>query len=181
MRRQLVIAALLGFVAAGQNLVILGGREGIDLSVGALVGLGRLLAGNVMNGSDAAILSRPCSPRRPRPSASGILNGLGVTLVRIPPLVMTLGMPGVVQGVLVLTHQRTPSGNAAPALITFITQPLMLGLPGMSARLDRRSAARSHFCSRTRFGRSSMRSARTKKRRASPACRAVHAGACCSG
>ena len=32
---QLIIAALLGVVAAGQNLVILAGREGIDLSSAA--------------------------------------------------------------------------------------------------------------------------------------------------
>ena len=51
----LTVAAILGIVAAGQNLVILGGREGIDLSVGAMISLGAVLAGNVMNGSNAAL------------------------------------------------------------------------------------------------------------------------------
>ena len=39
--RLLIVAALLGIVAAGQNLVILGGREGIDLSVGGVISLQR--------------------------------------------------------------------------------------------------------------------------------------------
>ncbi|MDX1268984.1 MAG: hypothetical protein R3311_16565, partial [Oceanisphaera sp.] len=43
--RLLTIAALLGIVSAGQNLVILGGREGIDLSVGAVISLGAVVAG----------------------------------------------------------------------------------------------------------------------------------------
>jgi len=35
--RLLIVASVMGIVAAGQNLVILGGREGIDLSVGGIV------------------------------------------------------------------------------------------------------------------------------------------------
>lgn len=53
--RLLTIAAILGIVAAGQNLVILGGREGIDLSVGAMISLGAVLAGNMMNGQNVGI------------------------------------------------------------------------------------------------------------------------------
>jgi monosaccharide ABC transporter membrane protein, CUT2 family (TC 3.A.1.2.-) len=49
------VSAILGIAAAGQNLVILGGREGIDLSIGAVISLGAVIAGNVMNGSDTAI------------------------------------------------------------------------------------------------------------------------------
>jgi ribose transport system permease protein len=127
---QLVIAALLGLVAAGQNLVVLGGREGIDLSVGALIGLGALIAGNLMRGDDAGILGALLAVVGVT-FALGAINGIGVTLVRIPPLVMTLGMAGVVQGLLVVLTRGQPSGNAAPGLVAFVTQPLFLGLPGM--------------------------------------------------
>jgi ribose transport system permease protein len=127
---QLVIAALLGLVAAGQNLVILGGRDGIDLSVGAMIGLGALIAGNMMQGQDGGIL-----PALVAVGAAtfglGVLNGIGVTLLRIPPLVMTLGMAGVLQGLLVVLTRGQPSGNAAPLLVDFVTKPLILGLPGM--------------------------------------------------
>ncbi len=126
----LTIAALLGIVAAGQNLVILGGREGIDLSVGAIISLGAVVAGNIMLGENGRILPAIMG-------ASlvglfiGVVNGIGVTLMRIPPLVMTLGMLGVVQGALVALTRGIPSGNAAPALANFVARPLLLGIPGI--------------------------------------------------
>jgi ribose transport system permease protein len=128
---QLVIAALLGLVAAGQNLVILGGREGIDLSVGAMIGLGALIAGNMMQGQDGGILPAFLAVGAAT-FALGVLNGIGVTLLRIPPLVMTLGMAGVLQGLLVVLTRGQPSGNAAPLLVGFVTKPLVLGLPRRS-------------------------------------------------
>ncbi|WP_034657713.1 ABC transporter permease [Chelativorans sp. J32] len=128
--RLLIVAALLGIVAAGQNLVILGGREGIDLSVGGIVSLSAIIAGNVMNGSDGGILPAilACVAAG---ALFGTFNGVGVTLLRIPPLVMTLGMLGVLQGLLVVIRQGVPSGRAAPALSEFVTRPFLLGLPGI--------------------------------------------------
>ncbi|WP_075216195.1 ABC transporter permease [Mongoliimonas terrestris] len=128
--RLLTVAAILGIVAAGQNLVILGGREGIDLSVGAVISLGAVIAGNVMSGDDAMILPALLAAGGVG-FLVGIVNGLGVTVVRIPPLVMTLGMMGVVQGALVVLSRGVPSGNAAPALMAFVNQPLVAGIPGI--------------------------------------------------
>lgn len=128
--RLLIVAAILGIVAAGQNLVILGGREGIDLSVGPMISLGAVLAGNVMSGADGMIvpaLLAACLAT----FVVGILNGLGVTLLRIPPLVMTLGMAAVLKGALVVVSQGIPSGNAAPMLIAFVSRPLLFGIPGI--------------------------------------------------
>ena len=128
--RLLIVAALMGIVAAGQNLVIIGGREGIDLSVGGVVSLSAIVAGNVMAGDNGGIL-----PAIAACIATGALfgffNGFGVTFLRIPPLVMTLGMLGVLQGLLVVIRQGIPSGRAAPALSDFVTQPFLFGLPGI--------------------------------------------------
>jgi ribose transport system permease protein len=128
--RLLIVAALLGIVAAGQNLVILGGREGIDLSVGGVVSLSAIIAGNLMNGMDSgiALAVLGCVATG---ALFGLFNGLGVTLLRIPPLVMTLGMLGVLQGLLVVIRQGIPSGRAAPALSNFVSQPFLFGLPGI--------------------------------------------------
>ncbi|HEX2525958.1 MAG TPA: ABC transporter permease [Geminicoccus sp.] len=128
--RLLTVAAILGIAAAGQSLVVIGGREGIDLSVGALISLGALTAGNVMSGSNGAILPAVLAAGGVT-FAIGIVNGLGVTALRIPPLVMTLGMMGVIQGGLVVLSRGAPSGNAAPMLMSFVNQPLLLGLPGI--------------------------------------------------
>lgn len=129
-QRLLTVAAMLGMVAAGQNLVILGGREGIDLSVGGIVSLSAIVAGNLMNGLDGGILPAivACIVTG---AVIGLFNGIGVTLLRIPPLVMTLGMLGVLQGLLVVVRQGIPSGSAAPSLSEFVVQPFVLGLPGM--------------------------------------------------
>jgi ribose transport system permease protein len=126
----LTIASLLGVVAAGQNLVILGGREGIDLSVGGIISFGAFLAGNIMQQNDANLLPA-LGIVLASTFAIGLMNGLGVTLLRIPPLVMTLGMLGVVQGGLVLLTRGVPSGRAAPLLNDLVTDPLLLGLPGI--------------------------------------------------
>lgn len=128
--RLLIVAALLGIVAAGQNLVILGGREGIDLSVGGVISLSAIIAGNVMNGADSAILQAVLACMAAG-AFIGLINGMGVTLLRIPPLVMTLGMLGVLQGLLVVVRNGIPSGFAAPGLSRFVTQPFLLGLPGV--------------------------------------------------
>jgi ribose transport system permease protein len=126
----LVIAALLGVVAAGQNLVILGGREGIDLSVGGVISFGAFLAGNIMQQSDANLLPALAAVLGAT-FGIGLLSGLGVTWLRIPPLVMTLGMLGVVQGGLVLLTRGVPSGRASPLLSETVSAPLLFGLPGI--------------------------------------------------
>ncbi len=128
--RLLTIAAILGIVAAGQNLVILGGREGIDLSVGAMISLGAVLAGNMMNGQNAGI-PLAILVAGGVPFLIGLINGLGITFVRIPPLVMTLGMTAVIQGGLVVYSQGVPSGATAPLLAGFINRPLVFGIPGV--------------------------------------------------
>src|SRR5690606_32799784 len=98
--------------------------------VGGVVSLSAIIAGNLMNGADSGILPAilGCVAAG---AFFGLLNGLGVTLLRIPPLVMTLGMLGVLQGLLVVIRQGIPSGRAAPALSQFVTQPFLFGLPGI--------------------------------------------------
>jgi ribose transport system permease protein len=126
----LKVAALLGVVAAGQNLVILGGREGIDLSVGGIISFSAFLAGNLMQQQDG-LLPQSVVLVLAASFLIGLASGLGVTLLRIPPLVMTLGMLGVVQGGLVLLTRGVPSGRSAPMLTFIVNQPLILGLPGI--------------------------------------------------
>jgi len=126
----LTVSAILGIVSAGQNLVVLGGREGIDLSVGAMISLGAVIAGNLMNGQDSLILPAVLAAAGTT-FCIGLINGLGVTLLRLPPLVMTLGMMAVLQGSLVVLSNGIPSGNAAPALMAFVGAPLVFGVPGI--------------------------------------------------
>jgi ribose transport system permease protein len=147
----LKVAALLGVVAAGQNLVVLGGREGIDLSVGGVISFTAFLAGNIMQQHDA-MLAQAVALVLAAAFAIGLVTGLGVTLLRIPPLVMTLGMLGVVQGGLVLLTRGVPSGRATPTLSRMVSEPLLLGLPGILFIWILIGAALTLVLRRTTFG-----------------------------
>ncbi|MFD2261993.1 ABC transporter permease [Lacibacterium aquatile] len=148
---QLTIAAILGVAAAGQTLVILGGREGIDLSVGSLISLGAFVAGNAMDGQNGSIpyaLLVTCGAT----FLIGIGNGIGITLLRIPPLVMTLGTTGVVTGLLTVLTRGVPSGRAAPLLQETVSQPLLFGLPGILWIWAALGIALALVLNRTSFG-----------------------------
>ena len=124
------LAAFLGIVAAGQTLVIIGGGEGIDLSVGAVVTLGAILVYRVSNGSDSMMLPALALALAVG-AAIGLVNGFGVTLLRIPPLVMTLGMAGVVQGLILVVTQGVLNGGTAPLNSLLVSNSLAFGIPGV--------------------------------------------------
>jgi ribose transport system permease protein len=120
------LAAFLGIVAAGQTLVIISGGEGIDLSVGAMITLGAILVFRFGDGqNDQALLALAIA------LGVGLLigatNGLGITLLGIPPLVMTLGMAGVV--VTYFAVLCVPVGVAVAVLIRPPSSPRRSG-PG---------------------------------------------------
>lgn len=124
------LAAFLGIIAAGQTLVIISGGEGIDLSVGAVVTLGAILTFRLTGGDNALIalgLLAACAAGL----GIGFINGLGIALLRIPPLVMTLGMTGVVQGTILVVTQGEMIGATPPLMRQWIAEPLLLGFPGV--------------------------------------------------
>jgi ribose transport system permease protein len=88
-------AALLFLLASGLTLVIL--TAGLDLSVGANVGLSACIAGTVikMTGSVwiGATAGLACG------TLIGLANGALVTALRLPPFIATYGMLWVVHGV----------------------------------------------------------------------------------
>jgi ribose transport system permease protein len=124
------LAAFLGIIAAGQTLVIISGSEGIDLSVGAVVTLGAIIVFRIVNGNDAMVLPA-LAVCLLAGAGIGLVNGLGVTVVGIPPLVMTLGMAGVVQGIILVVTQGELIGKAAPIMSTLISRPLVFEVPGV--------------------------------------------------
>lgn len=102
--RQVSIYAI---IAAGQLLVILTG--GIDLAVGSVVGLTGIVVaqavyqttggGSVVLGVVVALLAG---------AVSGLVTGLLVAFLRIPPFIASLGMMGIARGVaLLLSGGRT--------------------------------------------------------------------------
>jgi len=124
------LSAFLGIIAAGQTLVIISGGEGIDLSIGAIVTLSAILVFRIVDGQNGMVLPA-LGVALVAGALFGALNGVGITALGIPPLVMTLGMAGVVQGSILVLTQGQLIGKAAPIMSTLISQPLVVGVPGI--------------------------------------------------
>ena len=124
------LAAFLGIIAAGQTLVILSGGEGIDLSIGAVVTLAAILTFRV-NAGQNQLVPLALAVALAAGAFIGLLNGLGVALLKVPPLVMTLGMAGVVQGLVLAITQGILEGDTAPMMGKYISSPLVIGIPGV--------------------------------------------------
>ncbi|MGF6232578.1 ribose transport system permease protein [Inquilinus ginsengisoli] len=97
LRYLLELAAVIGLVAAGQTLVVIGG--GIDLAVGAVITVTAILLPLLswdptgLVGVAATLLVA---------AGIGFLNGLGIAALRVHPLIMTLAMATLLQGLLVI-------------------------------------------------------------------------------
>jgi ribose transport system permease protein len=123
----LVVASFIGFVAAGQTVVILTG--GIDLSVAWVINAGGVMLTSLAAGSDLnAVWVVPATLGMGL--VVGLVNGLGIVFLEVPPVVMTLGMNGIMQGlVLGLTNGFTSS--SAKAYAPRVVSQLVNGsLPG---------------------------------------------------
>jgi len=106
-------ASFLGIVSIGQTLTIL--TAGIDLSVGPLVTMGNVFACMFINGVDGNTLWALAAV-----ILIGLLfgaaNGLGVSVTKISPLVMTLAIGSLVTGITLIVSQGAPKGLASPSL-----------------------------------------------------------------
>ena len=105
--QQLVLASYLGVIAGGQTLVILTG--GIDLSIAWNLNLAAILLTQLSEQMPvfwAMVAALGCA------ALIGLINGLGVAYLRIPSLVMTLGMNAVLAGVTLVYTNGSPQGDA---------------------------------------------------------------------
>jgi len=116
-------ASFLAIVAAGQTLVVLMG--GIDLSVAAVVTMTGVVAGNLMTqiGQAGGIIVTLLIA-----ILIGVANGLGVTILRLPPLVMTLATLSIIQGVLLVYNAGKPVSGKSPFL-EFWAKEKIVGVP----------------------------------------------------
>ena len=127
---QLKIAAFLGLFGLCQTVVITAGGQGLDLSVGAVATLGGLLGAALTGGSDALMLLG-CLAACLGGLAVGAVNGVGVAILGIPPLVTTLAIASVVNGGLIVWISAFAPPNAAnPALVTLAGRAT-LGVPNV--------------------------------------------------
>ena len=123
------LAVFLGVVAAGQTLVIISGSEGIDLSAGAVVTLSAIVTYTIVNGQNLNVIPGLLAALLAG-GLIGLVNGLGITYLKISPLVMTLSMAGVVSGLILIITQGAVSGAIAPAMTQAIARPVVWRISG---------------------------------------------------
>lgn len=114
----IVLSSFLAVLALGQGAVILTG--GLDLSLPWTIGLCGIVLAGLVKGSDAALLyAIPCVLGLG--AVIGLINGVGVVLFGLSPIVMSLATNGALQGIALLYSGGTPDGFASPRLRSFMT------------------------------------------------------------
>lgn len=96
--------AVTGIISVGMTFVMLTG--GIDLSVGAIAGVTSVLAATFMVSGVPVLLA--CVLSIAVAIICGLLNGVCVTYLRIPPLIATLGVMTSLRGVAYLLSNGVP-------------------------------------------------------------------------
>jgi ribose transport system permease protein len=123
------LSVFLGIVALGQSLVVMAGGEGIDLSVGSVLSLGVCISSSLLLGKDANIPAALLATLAAG-FAIGMINGAGISYVGIPPLIMTLAMASVVEGLSLIYTGGYPRGSAPP-LLEALGNGRMLEIPNI--------------------------------------------------
>ncbi len=149
----LVQACFVGLVAAGQTFVVLIG--GIDLSVPWVLNAAAILMVVSSLGQDSRALPA-CLLTLVMGAGVGALNGIGVAILGLPPVVMTLAMNGILEGLALglsggLTCQACAS--YAPPVIQAAVHHEILHIPAILFVWGAVIAAISMLLSLTVFGR----------------------------
>ena len=123
-------AALLTIVAAGQMLVLI--TRNIDLSVASVIGLAAYLSADLLrdhpNAGIAAAIALACMVGL----LCGLLNGLVVTVGRVPAIVVTLGTLSLFRGIdSLLAGGHQVSADQVPQYWLDLTGAKVFGVPGV--------------------------------------------------
>ena len=118
-------AAALTILALGMTLVIL--TEGIDLSLGAVLGLAGVVMG-IMLVSHGASVPLAIGAALVIGLAAGAVNGAFIAWAGLPPFIVTLGTYGMAQSIaMVLTEGNSVTG--LPPAVRWFNEGEWLGVP----------------------------------------------------
>ena len=116
-RAMLVLASLLAVASIGQTLVIILG--GIDLSIPFVIGFANVVAAQLSGqGMPFALV---CLIVALLALMIGAVNGALSSLLKIPPLIVTLGIGTIVQGLVLIWTKGFPSGSAPEFVSSFVS------------------------------------------------------------
>lgn len=118
-------ASFVAVAAAGQGLVILTG--GIDLSIPWMMTLGGVMIAKWTGGSNASLIW--ALPALLAVGAGlGAISGASVAFLGIAPVIVTIAMNAIAQGIVLMSTNGTPTGSAPP-LLTDVMVKKVAGIP----------------------------------------------------
>lgn len=117
-------ASLVFLMASGLTLVVL--TAGLDLSVGATIGLAACVAGTVMKATGEPWIGAAVGLAMG--AAVGLCNGLMVAVLRIPSFIATYGMLWVLQGI-TYAYMAGQAIYGFPRGFRYIGNGLLYGIP----------------------------------------------------
>lgn len=120
-------ASFIGMIGLGQTMCVLTG--GIDLSVPWTFTGAAILTSILANG-DSSKLPQVLLLVLGLAIAVGLVNGIGVAYVGVPPIIMTLGTNGALQGLLLVYTKGGISSFPPPGLNTWVLENTV-GLPNL--------------------------------------------------
>ena len=112
----LMTTSILTMASIGQAAVIISGDSGLDMSIGAIMSMTALFGPMIVLGSGVTSLIVMVPATILLGAAVGLLNGIGVQILKVVPLVMTLIMSNVVNGFSILVTKGQPSVSVIPEL-----------------------------------------------------------------
>jgi ribose transport system permease protein len=145
----LVLSSFLIVVAFGQQMVVLNG--GLDLSIPSLITVGGLLAfAWAPHGATELLLVAIAVMAIT--GAIGMISGLGVTLLAIPPFIMTLSMGIIIYSACLGATRGTPRGQGSETIEALFSGNF-LGVAPIIPLIALLTALAIILQSRTTFGR----------------------------
>ncbi|HYZ72883.1 MAG TPA: ABC transporter permease [Chthoniobacterales bacterium] len=142
-------------LALGQTFVVISG--GIDLSVGFTMGLAAVVFSKILNASAGALwdplsLVIATAVALLASMVPGLINGLLIAKLRVPPFIGTLGMYGVARGIAYLLAGGTTVPISNP-VVSFIGNGSFFFIPIVVLITIILTAAMMFLLSQSRFGR----------------------------
>jgi len=149
LRSMAMLAAFIGIVGLGQTFVIIGG--GIDLSVPWVLNGAAVFVTLFAHGHNEPLLW--AVPLLLGAGALvGMINGLGVAVTGVPPIIMTLAVNVILQGGILICTGGAPTTTAPPAL-QFLAVGRIGGIPVVLGIWAMLAGAATVLLSKTSFGR----------------------------
>jgi ribose transport system permease protein len=148
--------AFTAIIAIGMTMVIIVG--GIDLSVGSVVALSAVLTARAIRDYAGGVNAGPagllacCVAGVMLCAAAGALNGAFITLLRIPPFIVTLASMSAASGLAMITT-RSETINAIPPSMLTLTRGSIAAIPNPVLLMLVLYAIGHLVLSRTVFGR----------------------------